>query len=233
LTIRARFRPTATLRSPGGFPDLFGGTTGNASAGEKAAISALLADAARLPALRDQIAAQAVTRSQAFAAYNGMVADGYNVLNQAIRQENSAPVVAQSLGFVRMGRSEEMLLRADALLLADMAGRSFPAGDRLQFAELVGARRAMYNQTLSDLDPVYRAYYTRDVSPRAAAALLSLENNVIAGGSAASPPPVRPQAWQQAVGGVSAGLSAAGLQASNLLTARAHDSSAARTWNSS
>jgi signal transduction histidine kinase len=198
-----------------------GGTTGNASAGERAAIAVLLADAARMPALRSQVAAQGVTRLQAYARYNAMVADGYNLLNQVIRQETSAPVVAQSLSFVRMGRSEELLLRENALLLSDMAGRSFPAGDQAEFAELVGARRALQRQTLADLDPVYRAYYARDVSPQAAAALVSLENAAVAGGPAAAPPPVRPQAWQQAVRQVSAGMSAAGLQASDLLTARA------------
>ncbi len=201
-----------------------GGTTGNASARERAAIAVLLRDVARLPALRNQVTTQSVTRSQAYDGYNGMVTDGYNALNQVIRQENNASVVAQSLGFVRMGRSEELLLREDALLLADMAGRSFPASDRLQFAELVGARRALYAQTLTDLDPEYRAFYTRDVSPQAAAALVSLENNIIASGSAARPPQVRPQVWQQAFGGVAAGLSAAGVQASNSLTARAHNS---------
>ncbi len=198
-----------------------GGTTGNASAGEKAAIAALLADAARLPALRAQVAAQGVTRSQAYNEYNGMVAGGYSLLNQVIRQEKNAQIVAQSLGFVRMGRSEELLLRENALLLSDMAARSFPQGDRQQFAELVGARRTMYNQTLADLDPVYRAYYTRDVRPQASAALMALENQVIGSGSAAKPPQVRPQAWLQAVGGVATGMSAAGTQASDLLTTRA------------
>src|SRR3984885_8939186 len=47
------------------------GTTGNASAGEKAAIGALLRDAAGLPALRAQISSQTITRSQAFNEYNG------------------------------------------------------------------------------------------------------------------------------------------------------------------
>src|SRR6266516_7607207 len=82
----------------------------------------------------------------------------------------------------------------------------------------------MYNQTLADLDPVYRGYYTRDVSPQASAALMALENQVIGSGSAAKPPQVRPQAWLQAVGGVAAGMSAAGVRAGDLLTARASHS---------
>ncbi len=198
-----------------------GGTTGNASAGEKSAIAVLLADAAGLPALRAQVAAQGVTRSQAYDEYNGMVADAYSLLGQVIRQETNAQVVAQSLGFVRMGQAEELLLRENALLLGDMAARSFPGGDRQQFAELVGARRVLYSQSLADLDSVYRAFYTRDISPSAAAGLAALENAVLADGSAARPPQVRPRAWLQAVGGVSAGMSAAGVQASDLLIARA------------
>lgn len=155
------------------------GTTGNASAGEKAAIGALLKDAAGLPALRTRISSQTITRSQVFSEYNDIVEDGYSVLNQAILQENSPQVVTQSLAFVRMGKSEEMLLREDAILVSDMAARSFPAGDQQLFTELAGARRALAGQTLPDLQPLYRGYYLRDVSPRAAAALLALENKVI------------------------------------------------------
>ncbi len=204
-----------------------GGTTGNASAGERAAISALLKDAAGLPALRAQIAARAITRLQAFSDYNGIVEDGYAVLNQVILQENSASVVTQSLAFVRMGKSEEMLLREDAILVSDLATGSFPAGDRQLFTELAGARRTLYSQTLPDLQPTYRAYYLHDVSPQAAAALVSLENQVIRSTPAAkaartaSLPPVQPAAWQQAVGAVSAGLSRAGTQASEEITVQA------------
>src|ERR1022692_3254308 len=118
-----------------------GGTTGNASAGEQAAIGALLKDAAGLPALRSQVGGQSISRSQAFNDYNGIVEDGYTVLNQTILQETSPQVVTQSLAFVRMGKSEEMLLREDAILISDMAARSFPAGDRQLFTELAGARR--------------------------------------------------------------------------------------------
>ena len=202
-----------------------GGTTGNASAGEKAAIGALLKDAAGLPALRSQVGSQAISRSQAFNDYNGIVEDGYTVLNQTILQETSPQVVTQSLAFVRMGKSEEMLLREDAILVSDMAARSFPAGDRELFTELAGARRVLYSQTLPDLEPVYRGYYVHDVSPQAAAALAALESKVISStGRKAAPPPVQPLAWQQAVGAVSAGLSRAGTQASQEITVQAHAS---------
>jgi signal transduction histidine kinase len=200
-------------------------TRSDSSAGETAAIATVLKDAAGLPALRSQIASQIITRSRAFDEYNGIVADGYSVLDQTILQETSASVVTQSLAFVRMGRSEEMLLREDALLVSDLAARSFPAGDRQQFTELVGARRTIYSETLPNLDPAYRAYYQKDVSPQAMNSLAALENQVVSDTVTASPPRVNPLAWQQAVGGVSAGLSAAGTQASALITTRAEATS--------
>src|SRR3984893_3087179 len=198
-----------------------GDTMGNASAPQKGAIGALLKDVAALPALRAQVASQIITRSRAFNQYNNIIDDGYRVLNETVLQETTASVVSQGLAFVRMGRSEEMLLREDALLTGDLAARSFPQSDRRQFTELVGARRTLYSETLPDLDPAYRAYYQSDVNPQVSAALTSLEDRVASDTATVGPPPVDPAALQQAVGGVSAGLSHAGTQASTLITARA------------
>jgi signal transduction histidine kinase len=198
-----------------------GDTMGNASTAEKGAIGALLKDAAGLPALRAQVAAKIITRSRAFNEYNAIIDDGYRVLDKAVLQETTASVVSQGLAFVRLGRSEEMLLREDAILAGDLAARSFPQSDRQQFTELVGARRTLYSETLNDLEPVYRAYYQNDVNPQVSAALTSLEDRAASDTARAGPPPVDPVALQQAVGGVSAGLSHAGTQASTLITARA------------
>jgi len=198
-----------------------GDTMGNASTAQKGAIGALLKDLTALPALRAQVASQIITRSRAFNQYNNIIDDGYRVLNETVLQETTASVVSQGLAFVRMGRSEEMLLREDALLTGDLAARSFPKSDRLQFTELVGARRTLYSETLPDLDPVYRAYYQNAVNPEVSNALTSLEDRVASDTATAGPPPVDPAALQQAVGGVSVGFSHAGTQASTLITARA------------
>src|SRR3981081_3219964 len=152
---------------------------GNASTAEKRSIATLLADVAGLPSLRAQVRSQIITRAQAFNGYSQVVQDSYSVLNQVILQETSAEVATQSLAFVRMGKAEEMLLQEDAIVLADMAAGSFPASDRQQFTELAGARRTLSSQTLPDLEPVYRAYYTRNVSPQASAGLSALENTLI------------------------------------------------------
>jgi signal transduction histidine kinase len=196
-------------------------TMDSASAPEKQAIDTLLGDMRNLPALRAQVVSRVVSRSTAFAAYNGLVADTYLMLDQAIRQETNAALVAQGLAFVRMGRSGDLLVQEDALLISDLATGTFRAADRREFTELVGARRALVGLTIPDLDPAYRAYYARYVNSQANAALTLLENRVIRGSGPRHLPPVSPLAWQQAVGGVGAGLSQAGLQAANALVQQA------------
>jgi signal transduction histidine kinase len=203
-------------------------TQNNASPTEKQAIAVVLKEVATLPGLRTQVLSRVVGKPLAFDSYNNVVTDAYQVLNQAIHEETSSNIVTQGLAFVRMGRSEDMLLREDALLLGDLAARSFPPADREQFAQLAGARRTLFSLTLGDLDPAYRVYYTRDINPQALAALTSFEDTVM-GDARPGPPPINPADWQRAVGGVSAGLTAAGNQSADALTKQA--SSVAATTN--
>jgi signal transduction histidine kinase len=200
-------------------------TMDNATAPEKRAIATLLKDIRGLPALRAQVHSQIISKSRALGEYDSIVADGYAVIDQAILEQTNANLVTQALAFVRMGRSEDLMLQESAIISGDLAARSFPAADRQQFTQLVGARRALYAQTLPDLTPQYRGYYTRDVSPAASTALASLENQLMSDARAGSPPPVLPQDWEAAVGGVAAGLSKAGTQASDAITAQASTNS--------
>src|SRR6266581_5832757 len=197
-----------------------GATMNNASAPQARAIDTLLADIKTLPALQAQVAARTISRPAALAQFNRLVADGDQVLNQTIRQETNATIVAQALAFVRIGRSGDLLGQEAAIFLGDMSTGSFPPADRRQFAQLAGARRNLIEVTLPDLDQPYRGYYTRDVSPLASAELTALENKVM------STPPrhlpaVSPLAWQQTVGAVTAGFSKAGLQSASTITTQA------------
>ena len=196
-------------------------TMNNATPAEKQAIATLLTQVKSLPGLRAQVHSQIISKSRALGAYNALVADGYSVLDQAILEQTDAALVTQGEAFVRMGRSEDLMLQESAVIAGDLAARSFPAADRQQFTQLVGARRALFAQTLPDLQPSYRAYYVHDISPQASSALAALENQLMSDTRASSPPPVLPQAWEAAVGGVATGLSKAATQASNQLTTRA------------
>jgi signal transduction histidine kinase len=200
-------------------------TMNNATAPEKRAIATLLKDIKGLPALRAQVHSQIISKSRALDEYDSIIADGYAVIDQAILEQTNANLVTQALAFVRMGRSEDLMLQESAIISGDLAARSFPAADRQQFTQLAGARRALYTQTLPDLQPQYRAYYTHDVSPQAATALTGLEDQLMSDTRTGSPPPVQPQQWEATVGGVAAGLSKAGTQASNQITAQASTNS--------
>jgi hypothetical protein len=199
----------------------------NASATQKRAINVLLRSAASLPSLRAQVSAQIIPSSRAFAEYNAMIQDAYGVLNAAIRQQSNAGVVSQALAFVRMGQSGDMLSQENTLLTAAVSSGKFTSAQLQQFTELVGSRRAFYTLTLPDLDPRYRVYYLRDVSPRALAALTALEDTVVSSTRPGSVPPVSPVAWQHAVGAVGSGLTAAGNQAATAITSQANADSRA------
>jgi signal transduction histidine kinase len=199
-------------------------TTGNASPGEKQAIAVLLADAGRLPSLHSQIRAQIITRSQAFADYNGMVADDFELLQQVVLQETNMKVGTQSLAILRVGRSEELLGQEEALVLADLAAGKWPTADREQFAELAGARRVSYSQNLADLDAQSRTLFNHYITPQSLAALTALENGLISDPATNRPPAVSPTSWEQATGAVAAGMTKATDVTSNLITDQAqHD----------
>ena len=168
-------REAAVLRG-----DLMSGATmNNASAPQARAIDTLLAAMKGLPALQEQVNARIISRPAAIAAFNTLVDDADQVLNQTIRQETDSPIVSQALAFVRIGRSGDLLGQEAAIFLGDMPAGSFASADRRQFAQLVGARRNLIAVTLPDLDQPYRGYYTQDVSPQASAELTALENKAM------------------------------------------------------
>jgi signal transduction histidine kinase len=197
------------------------GTMNNATAPEKQAIATLLTDVKTLPGLRAQVHSQIISKSRALDEYNAMVADSYSVIDQAILEQTNATLVTQAQAFIRMGRAEDLMLQESSVISGDLAARSFPAADRQLFTQLVGARRTLFAQTLPELQPQYRIYYTRDISPQASTALTGLEDRVMSDTRTAGPPPVQPLQWEAAVGGVAAGLSKAATQASDLITAKA------------
>ena len=196
-------------------------TMKSATPAENQAIASLLHAFGGLTALRGHIMSLSISRTAALAAYDGIVNDAYIMLSQTIRQETDATVVTQALAFVRLGRSEDMLLQEDALLVGDLTARAFPSADRQEFTEFAGARRALFGLTLTDLDPTYRAYYTRYITPQELGALTVLENKVIRDTRPGQLPAIQPLAWQRAVLGVSAGLTRAGTQAAGVLAQQA------------
>jgi signal transduction histidine kinase len=185
-------------------------TTNSASPGEQHAISVLLTAVKTLPTLHTQITNRGIGRQAALVAYDGVVQDVYQAIIQSIRQETSATVVDQALALIEAARSEEALSEEAAVMAGDFAAQNFSAADRHEITELAGTRRTFYNAALADLDPQYRIYWARNVTPQALGALTALENKLINDSALRRmPPPISPLAWEQAIGAVAAGLTKA------------------------
>jgi signal transduction histidine kinase len=194
---------------------------GNENAQEKQGFAALLADVTRLPALRSEIAARTIGRPQVVSAYGNMINQDIILETQLVLAGADVRIAGLGLAINRMGNVVSLLLQEDALLLGDTLSRSFSATDRQQLAELVGARRAMYAELFTDLDPPLQAIFARYVSPAVTGPLEAIEDRVIADPRPFRVPPVSPLALGSAVQRVSQAYSAASIGASVTLTDRA------------
>jgi signal transduction histidine kinase len=196
VTDRAVARVTAATNSPAVRQD--------ASAGGMATITGLQKDLAGLPALRAGFASNSVTGQQAFAAYSGMIAASYQVLEQAIEQDGNSTQVLPKIAIIELAISNEYVQQESALLNADLADRMFPASAYQSFVTLVGAHRLLYAQSYSYLDQADRSGLNRDVSPQVSRTVTALENKLVASGPQRGSPPVRAATWNRAVSTLSA-----------------------------
>jgi signal transduction histidine kinase len=210
-----------TDRSVAGFKAAAGAAAGSESTPEKQAFATMFADLARLPALRSQIASQAISRPQVISAYDSMVSQNGVLEDQIILQGADARIIGVSLALNRTGNVVNLLLQEEAVLLGDTLARSYSAAGRQEVAELVGARQAMYAEMLSEFDPTVRAIYTRDLSPRVLRPLEAIENTVISQPRTGRVPPVSPIALSAAVQAVSDRYAAASEQSAAVVTAQA------------
>jgi signal transduction histidine kinase len=176
----------------------------DASAGGMKAIAGLQKDLAGLAALRTGFAAHTVTGQQAFAAYSGMIAASYQVLEQAIIQDNIATQVLPNIAIIELAISNEYVQQESALLDGDFADRAFPASAYQGFVSLVGAHRLLYAQSYSYLDQADRSGLNRDVSPQVQRTFTALENKLVASGPQHGPPPVHAAVWNRNVATLSA-----------------------------
>jgi signal transduction histidine kinase len=199
----------------------------DASPGGKQAIAGLRKDLAGLAALRAGFAVHSVGGQQAFAAYSGMIAASYQVLEQAIIQDNVATQVLPNIAIIELAISNEYLQQESALLNGDFADRMFPASAYQGFVSLVGAHRLLYAQSYSYLDQVDRAGLNRDVSPQVSDAVTAFENKLVASGPQHGPPPVRAAAWNREVATLSAQTQGAVEQALARLVAGAKSQASA------
>ncbi len=175
----------------------------SASAAGRKAIAALRRQLAGLPSLRGKISSMVIGGQHAFAAYNGMIAASYKVLEQAIRQEGKSTQVLPGIAVIELAISNEYLQQESALLNGNFAAHAFPASAHQAFVSLVGAHRLLYAQSYSYLSLPDRRHLNQDLSPRAAHTLTMLENKLVASDARSGAPPVSPRTWNKTVAVVS------------------------------
>ena len=196
--------------------------TGNATAAEKQNIRQMVTQAGSLGPLRDRVARNSVSRPATLAAYSSVVQTGFRVLDGAIVQQTSVPLVTQAQAIIRLDEADQTVAEESDLLVGDLTAGSFPAADRQQFTQLVGERRSLIAQTLPEFSPAFQAYYRQNVTPQTASAMTMLENKVISGRTGPGvPPPVAPDAWKTTATTYTNGFGKALISATNTLTAGA------------
>jgi signal transduction histidine kinase len=189
----------------------------NATAAEQHAIKNLLAAAATLPALRGNVAANAIGTTTALADYDAIINSGYNVIDAASGAQTSVPIVTQALNVISLARGLQATLAESDLLAADMTQRKFPEADKVVFAQLASIRQQLTTNAAAELLPAYRALVDKNVSPGTAAALTTAEARVVATTWHKGPPPLAIVASTAAFAPYAKGLSAALTEAGSKL----------------
>ena len=178
----------------------------SASAGAAKAIADLRQGLSGLPGLRVKITNRSITGQQVFAAYNGLIAASYQILEQSVIQEGQATQVLPAIALIELAISNEYLRQESELLDGNFAAKAFPAREHQAFVSLVGAHRLLYAQSYAYLNPADRATLNRDVSPQAAHTLMMLEDELSAASATPGSAPRVPQrTWDKTVATLSAG----------------------------
>ncbi|HKD87445.1 MAG TPA: nitrate- and nitrite sensing domain-containing protein [Streptosporangiaceae bacterium] len=162
---------TAALNGPG--------VASLAAPPEQAAIRTLLNATKKLSFIRGNISDDAITMRAALADYDAIIDAGYPVIDEALDQLSSVPIVTQALDVINLDRASQATQAEWDLLAADIAQRTFPNADRLTFAALANQRRSLIAAGVPDLDPQYRALLARYVSPASTHAVTAAETRVI------------------------------------------------------
>lgn len=170
-------------------------------------VDAVITQLRRLDAIRGDIDAGLAGRLQAIEAYNS-ITDSLFGLHRRVAFIDDIPLYEQSRVVIDLGYARELLTREQAIA----AGPATEAERRL-FTQLVGNRRFLVDQALSELDPGLREAQVSLITSPAYQRLRLMEDQIIAGGT--------PRAWLATTDALGAAFQEAQARAGALLTERA------------
>ncbi len=173
----------------------------------------------KLGDLRTSVASLGLNKIDAAGAYSTVLEEGDNVLNQAILPVLTGPLGLQAIDLLTMAKASQALGEESDLLSADLIARSFPSEDLMLVNQLAVLRQELWSQTLPDLDPVLRDYFTTLIPQSAVSQLTTLEAKATIGPSGAAQ--ISPPAWTSAASVYEQGFTSAVLKGTAALATEA------------
>lgn len=186
---------------------------------ERNAFLAWQAQLTKVQDLRHSVVNIALTRIEAADAYSRILDGGDNVLNQAIIPVLSGPLGIQAADLLTMAKAAQALGEESDLVRADLIAGSFPPEDLVLVNQLAVQHQEQTAQTLPDLNPVLRSYFTTMIPQSAVGRLGAMESSISAGPATASQITLR--AWTSAETSYRGGFRAALLKATKTLAQQA------------
>jgi nitrate/nitrite sensing protein/histidine kinase/DNA gyrase B/HSP90-like ATPase len=169
--------------------------------------------------LRGSVVSIGLTRIEAADAYSRILGGGDNVLNQAIIPVLSGPLGLQAADLLTMAKAAQALGEESDLVRAGLIAGSFSAEDLMLINQLAVQHQEQTAQTLPDLNPAIRSYFTTMIPHSAVSRLGAMESSLSAGPAAASQ--VTLQRWTSAETSYRGGFRSALLKATKTLAQQA------------
>jgi signal transduction histidine kinase len=145
------------------------------------------------------------------------------VLEGAVQQYTNVPLVNESLNLINLDEAYQVIREESDLFASDLAAGAFPQADRAEFAQLVGVRQFLLEDTLPKLTPLDQAAYAKFVPEGAGVTVKQMESRIIHGHAVHGLPAVPPTAWSDSVAAYATGLGKALGYAANLAAKHATD----------
>jgi signal transduction histidine kinase len=159
-----------------------------------------------------------------FGAFSNILTEELSLFVKENASLTNAGAATQSLAVINSTESREALEQEDSLMSAALAARQLPTATRVQVTELAGARQALWQATVTRLQPANLSVFDAAMNKYAPASVQTAMGNLEAAvGADTTPfPPFQAAQWDPAIKAMTAGMFNAGVQASEFEVAQDH-----------
>ncbi|WP_067466766.1 sensor histidine kinase [Actinomadura macra] len=144
------------------------------------------------------------SRGQAAQTFNGIIDSTFRIFGSSAAL-NDEDLAKDSRTLISLTRAREILSREDALLAGALTAGRFNGGESVEFTQLVGTQRFLFDEAVSDLPDADRNAYERFRAGAASTRLRFLEDRVIQRSRTTIKAPITADEWRSAAQPVIAG----------------------------